>query len=121
LELWRRTTLEPAARSVLGKELQAIEHLGAYSCRRLYGRSEGAYSEHATGNAIDVAGFRFVDGTRISVLEDWNGDDDAVRFLRAARDGACETFATVLSPDYNAEHADHFHLDQSGRWRSVCR
>jgi hypothetical protein len=40
------------------------------------------------------------------------------------RDGACRLFATTLSPDYNAAHADHLHLDQANRgaggWRA-CR
>lgn len=121
LELWRRNTLEPAARDIMGQGLLTVEHLGTFSCRRLYGREEGAFSEHATANAIDIAGFRFEDGTTISVLRDWGGSDRKAQFLREARNGACAAFATVLSPDYNAAHTDHFHFDQSSRWRSVCR
>lgn len=121
LVVWRRNTLEPAAREIFGSELQSIEHLGAYSCRRLYGREDGAYSEHATGNAIDISGFRLANGTRISVLNDWSDGSEKGLFLRRAREGACDVFATVLSPDYNAAHADHFHFDQSLRWRGVCR
>ncbi|BCB71988.1 hypothetical protein HME01_26950 [Vreelandella aquamarina] len=34
--------------------------------------------------------------------------------LRAARDGACDTFGNVLGPEYNAAHADHFHLGMRG-------
>ena len=121
LELWQRNTLEPLAQDLFGSTIARVEHLGVYSCRRLYGRSDGPYSEHATGNAIDIAGFVLEDGTRISVLGDWAGDGDKARFLRAARDGACSAFATTLSPDYNAAHADHFHLDMDARWSAVCR
>ena len=121
LVIWRTDTLEPAARDIFASDLQRIEHLGAYSCRRLYGRDSGAWSEHATGNAIDIAAFVLEDGTRISLLGDWEGENDKARFLRRARDGACKAFATTLSPDYNAAHADHFHLDMSPRWRGVCR
>ena len=121
LELWRTDSLEPAAQEIFGSDIARIEHLGAYSCRRLYGRDSGAWSEHATGNAIDIAGFVLEDGTRISVLGDWEGDDDEARFLRRVRDGACDAFATTLSPDYNAAHADHFHLDMTPRWSGVCR
>ena len=121
LELWQRDTLDPIAQEIFGSEIAEVEHLGVYSCRRLYGRGSGPWSEHATGNAIDIAGFRLEDGTRISVLGDWDGDADKARFLREARDGACDAFATTLSPDYNAAHADHFHLDMDGRWSSVCR
>ncbi|WP_234027092.1 extensin family protein [Erythrobacter sp. KY5] len=121
MELWRTKSVEPFAREIFGSGLAQIEHLGVYSCRRLYGRSEGAWSEHATGNAIDIAAFVLEDGRRISVLGDWDGDPDEARFLRQVRDGACGVFATVLSPDYNDAHADHFHFDQDGRWTSLCR
>lgn len=121
LELWRTRSVEPAAREILGSEITQIEHLGAFSCRRLYGRDEGPWSEHATANAIDIAGFVLADGRRVSVLRDWPGNSDEALFLRTVRDGACGVFATVLSPDYNAAHADHFHFDQAGRWMGVCR
>ena len=62
------------------------------------------------------------DGRRISVRDDWAGDDHEARFLRAVRSSACTMFSTVLSPDYNAAHADHFHFDQADRMvGSVCR
>ena len=121
MELWKRDTLEPAAREIFGSEVARIEHLGAYSCRRMYGREDGPWSEHATANALDIAGFVLADGTRVSVLSDWQGEGDKQRFLRTARDGACGAFSTVLSPDYNAAHADHFHFDMDSRWTSVCR
>ena len=121
LEIWRRDSVSPAARRIMGSELKRIEHLGAFSCRRMYGGSDGPWSEHATANAIDIAAFVLADGRRISVLKDWNGAGPEARFLRAVREGACGSFATVLSPDYNAAHADHFHLDQDDRWAGVCR
>ncbi|UVI38752.1 extensin-like domain-containing protein [Qipengyuania spongiae] len=121
LELWQRDGIDPAAQEIFGSEIARIEHLGAYSCRRLYGRESGGWSEHATGNAIDISGFVLEDGTRISVLGDWDDEGDKGRFLRRVRDGACGAFSTVLSPDYNAAHADHFHLDMSGRWSGLCR
>lgn len=121
LEIWRRDSVAPAARHILGSELARIEHLGAFSCRRMYGGAEGPWSEHATANAIDIAAFVLEDGRRISVLKDWDGMEAEKRFLRTVRDGACGSFATVLSPEYNAAHADHFHLDQDDRWAGVCR
>ena len=121
MELWKRDTLEPVAQEIFGSPVARIEHLGAYSCRRLYGRDEGPWSEHATANALDIGGFVLEDGTRISVLSDWPGEGDKQRFLREVRDGACGAFSTVLSPDYNAAHADHFHFDMDSRWTSVCR
>jgi hypothetical protein len=121
MELWLERSVTPAARDIFGSDLARIEHLGVYSCRRLYGRDEGAWSEHATGNAIDISAFVLEDGRRIEVLTDWAGDEEQRQFLHRVRDGACGVFATVLSPDYNAAHADHFHLDQDDRWTGVCR
>ena len=121
-ERWLERVVRPAAEETLGSSLVRIEHLGAYSCRRLYGRASGDWSEHATGNAIDIAAFVLANGDRISVLSDWQGEGDAAVFLRQVRDGACGSFATVLSPDYNAAHRDHLHLDQQVRgWGGVCR
>ena len=124
LALWEWHVVQPAAIEHFGSQVDRIEHLGSFSCRRLYGRSEGAWSEHATANAIDVAGFGLRDGTRISVLNDWDDEGPRAAFLRDVRDGACRLFATVLSPDYNAAHRDHFHFDQADRgaigWRA-CR
>ena len=124
LALWDWHFVQPAGIEHLGSKVVAIDHFGSYSCRRIYGRSEGAWSEHATANAVDIAGFRLADGRRISVLSDWDDEGSKGRFLRAARDGACKLFATTLSPDYNAAHRDHFHLDQAQRgamgWRG-CR
>lgn len=119
--MWFSQSVEPAAREILGSGIARIQHLGTYNCRRINGAKNGAWSEHATGNAIDISAFILEDGRRISVLEDWQSGDLKGRFLRAVRDGACGTFGTVLSPDYNAAHADHFHLDQQKRAWGVCR
>jgi hypothetical protein len=122
LDLWFRREVQPAATALLGSRVERIEHYGAYSCRRLYGRDAGAWSEHATGNAIDVAAFVLADGRRITVRGDWRGDGPRARFLHRVREGACRIFGTVLSPDYNAAHRDHLHLDQAARgWGGFCR
>lgn len=124
LALWEWHVLQPAALRHFGTKVARVEHFGSYNCRRMYGRSDGAWSEHSTANAVDIAGFRLEDGRRVSVLGDWPGGDAKSAFLREVRDGACRLFATVLSPDYNAAHRDHLHLDQADRgalgWRA-CR
>lgn len=124
LALWEWHVVQPAALRHFGTKVASVEHFGSYSCRRLYGRSEGAWSEHASANAVDIAGFRLADGRRVSIFGDWKGPGAKARFLREVRDGACGLFATTLSPDYNAAHRDHLHLDQAERgamgWRA-CR
>jgi hypothetical protein len=122
LALWLRHGVQPAAARHLGARVVAVEHLGTANCRRIGGGASGRWSEHATGNAIDIAAFVLADGRRVSVLRDWPGTDARARFLRAARDSACEVFATTLSPEYNAAHRDHLHLDQARRAGfGVCR
>ena len=66
-------------------------------------------SEHATANAYDIAGFKLADGRMVTLKQGWNGS--AGTFLRDLRLSACLLFNMVLSPDYNADHADHFHFD----------
>lgn len=124
VEMWLRQGVQPAAQSILGSPVERIEHLGIFACRRIYGSASGNWSQHATGNAIDIGAFVLEDGRRISVLADWSADagDPEATFLRAVRDSACDIFGTVLSPEYNAAHADHFHLDQQARgFGGVCR
>jgi hypothetical protein len=122
LALWEWHFVQPAALRHFGVGVERIEHFGSFSCRRIYGRAEGAWSEHASANAVDIAAFRLADGRRISVAADWSGESEEARFLRDVRDGACRLFSTTLSPDYNAAHRDHLHLDQAKRgaagWRA---
>ncbi|AZE65593.1 Uncharacterized conserved protein [Pseudomonas synxantha] len=117
--LFERHSLQPAAQAIFGQRVSRVEHLGSFACRNVYNRAEGRLSQHASANALDIAGFRLADGRSISVLKDWPGEGDSARFLRQVRDGACDDFNVVLSPDYNAAHRNHFHLDM-GRWW-VCR
>lgn len=122
LHLFETRVVQFAALRHFNSRVTGIEHFGSYSCRRLYGRSEGEFSEHATADAVDIAGFRLADGTRIRVVNDWSGNGPKAAFLHEVRDGACRLFSTVLSPDYNAAHRDHLHLDQAERgamgWRA---
>lgn len=124
LAMWEWDVIQPQADRLLGARVVRIEHFGSYNCRRISGRDAGSWSEHATADAVDIAGFRLADGRRITVARDWAGNDAEARFLHAVRDGACGLFATTLSPDYNAAHRDHLHLDQARRgamgWRA-CR
>ena len=119
LALWERHIVEPAAQRHHGASVARLEHFGSYACRNVYGRKEGRLSRHATADALDVAGFVLEGGRRISVARDWGGDDADGAFLREVHAGACRVFDSVLGPEYNAAHRDHFHLDRGG-WRS-CR
>ncbi len=108
---WIQRSVTPAARSAFGSPLARVETMGAYSCRNIVGGRGTGLSEHASANAVDVSAFVLADGRRVSVKAGWNGNGDEQRFLRAIRKSACQQFQTVLSPDYNAAHHDHFHFD----------
>lgn len=123
LALWERHVLQNAAREHLQRKVTHIDHLGSYACRNVNGRPAGPRSRHATADAIDIAAFTLEGGQRVRLIADWKreavSNDSASRFLRAARDGACRFFDGVLSPDYNAAHADHLHFERHGY--STCR
>lgn len=115
---WARYGVDRAARQILGSGLARIETMGSYSCRNVAGTSRR--SAHSTGNAIDVSAFVLDDGRRISLTGQWNGGNAAERqFLRVIHASACKRFGTVLGPEYNAAHRDHFHLETGGG--SFCR
>jgi hypothetical protein len=112
LALWERDVVRPAAQRRYGQEIVRIELAGpAYQCRRVAGRADRRLSEHARANAIDIEGFTLENGRTVTVAEGWRGLGRDRAFLRDVRDGACEYFRTVLSPDYNRAHRDHLHFD----------
>lgn len=116
---WWQEDVQRLARQQLHSTIVRIDQLGTYACRNVDNASTGARSEHATANAIDVEGFETADGRKITVKDDWLKPTPEGRFLRAAHDSACGVFGEVLGPDYNALHANHFHLDEAA-W-TMCR
>ena len=124
LAMWEWDVLQPAAERRFHARVVTVDHFGSYNCRHIRGGEAGGWSEHATADAVDIAGMRLSDGTRITVARDWRGTGAKAAFLHEVRHGACGLFATVLSPDYNVAHRDHLHLDQAARgaygWRA-CR
>ena len=103
--------LNAMAALLLGTSIARIDQIGTYECRWAIGLNQDWPSEHARANAIDIAGFEMADGTKVSVKRDWHADTPQGRFLAAARADACRIFQAVLTPNYNAAHADHLHLD----------
>lgn len=138
LAIWEWEVVQPAAIRHFRATVRRIDTFGTYACRRIAGSRTNGWSEHAHARAVDIAGFTLADGRRVTIARDWQardgkasngqaGDGHAARdaaFLHEVRDGACRLFATVLSPDFNAAHRDHLHLDQAPRgiagWRA-CR
>lgn len=115
---WARFGVDRAARQLLGSPVARIETMGSYNCRNVAGTE--VRSAHARAEAIDVSAFVLADGRRIVLKRDWQGGDAATReFLRVVHKSACKRFGTVLGPEYNAAHQDHFHLEGTGA--KFCR
>lgn len=110
---WAKHAVNPAARQFLGSDVVRIETMGTYSCRNVNGGRSGKLSQHAFGNAVDISAFVLKDGRRVSVLSGWRGDKSEQQFLRRLHQSACKRFGTVLGPDYNNAHANHFHFDMA--------
>jgi hypothetical protein len=111
---WTRHAVAPAARQILGSDLVRVESMGSYACRNVIGSvaNGSRLSGHAIANAVDISAFILADGRRVTVLDGWRSDDSEVReFLAVIHRSACKRFGTVLSPDYNAAHANHLHLE----------
>ena len=114
---WARYGVDRAARQILGSPVMTIETMGSYSCRNVAGTTRR--SAHSRAEAIDIGAFVLADGRRISVKSGWDAGREEREFLRTVHRSACKRFGTVLGPDYNAAHKDHFHLEHGDG--SFCR
>ncbi|MBY0519269.1 MAG: extensin family protein [Sphingomonas sp.] len=111
---WVRYAVAPAAHQILGSDLVRVESYGTYACRNVVGNaySAGRLSGHAVANAVDIGGFVLADGRRVTIERGWRSPDPREReFLSTIHKSACRRFGTVLSPDYNAAHYNHLHLE----------
>jgi hypothetical protein len=123
VSLWLDTSLQPLARGAFGRELTALRVGGGHECRRRNRQTQGSFSEHATGQALDIFAFQLGDekqgGLAVSV-ERPNGLEQT-RFLDGVRQSACGAFMTVLGPGADAAHANHLHIDIQRRRTAASR
>jgi hypothetical protein len=111
LDQWIDTAVQPAALRWFGQPVVEIKQISAYSCRGMNGNSNARISEHAFGNAIDIAVFTLADGRKIAVKTGWHGAPEEQGFLHDVQGAACDRFTTVLAPGSDAYHYDHMHVD----------
>lgn len=123
LDRWVSGGVQPAALRWFNSPVVEIKQISAYSCRGMVGAGTSRISEHAFGNALDIAGFTLADGRKISVKDGWRGSPEEQGFLHDVQLYACDTFTTVLAPGYNAAHYNHIHVDLMRRasGRRPCR
>lgn len=119
---WLREIVQPRAKALLEDEIVALTNVAAYHCRPRYDDAAQRMSHHAFANAIDISEFITGKGERINPLEHWNGEDARAKFLKEVHAGACGIFGTVLGPEANVAHRNHFHFDLAKRRHSAyCR
>jgi hypothetical protein len=123
LDRWVSEGVQPAALHWFNSPVVEIHQIGGYSCRSMIGAGTHHISEHAFGDALDIAGFTLADGRTITVKNGWHGSPEEQGFLHDVQLYACETFNTVLAPGYNPEHYNHIHVDLMRRasGRTPCR
>jgi hypothetical protein len=116
LDRWIADSVQRSAVTWFGEQVVEIRQISAYSCRGMNGQPGAHISEHAFGNALDIAAFKLQSGHEIVIKKAWkNGSYEERGFLRDVAMDACERFATVLAPGSNVYHYDHIHLDLSRR------
>jgi hypothetical protein len=123
LDRWLTDSVQPASMRWFGVRVVEIKQISAYSCRGMNGNPHAHISEHAFGNALDIAAFTLADGRRITVKGGWRGMPEEQGFLRDVQASACQQFNTVLAPGSNSHHEDHIHVDLMRRasGRTICR
>jgi hypothetical protein len=96
-------------------------HIGTYNCRVISGTS--TLSRHGYGDAIDIYGFRFDDGTEWTLVDHWEGGPDDIPAVTPVtpagiflNDAAYrwhdeDYWSIILTPNYNDAHDNHFHVD----------
>lgn len=120
LKSWVQTGAEPAV-GKMGGGLSGLRVVAHYACRTRNNQPGAKISEHGRGKAIDIAGVQLADGSEISVLNDWGGGKKG-KALRAMHSAACGPFGTVLGPNSDRHHKDHFHFDTASyRSGSYCK
>jgi hypothetical protein len=122
LDKWIGEAVQPAALKWFRQPVVEIKQISAYSCRGMNGNPNAHISEHAFGNALDVAEFDLADGHKVSVQHGWHGTPEEQGFLHDVQSAACQEFATVLAPGANVYHYNHIHVDLMRRTsrRSIC-
>ena len=123
LDRWLADSVQPAAMRWFGQRVVEIKQISAYSCRGMNGNPNAHISEHAFGNALDIAAFTLADGRRVSVKDGWKGMPEEQGFLHDVQATACQHFSTVLAPGSNVYHYDHIHVDLMRRAsrRQICQ
>jgi hypothetical protein len=108
---WVRNVAAPLTVAYMNSKLAAIETGPGLVCRTRYDKPGEKISEHAKGNAIDVAAFHLEDGRRLTVKDTSVSTTIEGVLMKTLRATGCGYFTTILGPGSNEAHKEHLHLD----------
>ncbi|NNH30016.1 extensin, partial [Rhizobium sp. SEMIA 4085] len=110
---WMKESVVPAATAGAKEQgrITAVNQASSYLCRLRNGAATGKISEHARGNAIDIASFSFEKGEDIAVKPRREDPTLTGAFQRTVSASGCLYFSTVLDPESDSAHETHFHMD----------
>jgi hypothetical protein len=112
LARWTAGVVIPMLKTAKPNEtLVGLDQASTYVCRKRNSAETGKISEHAHGNAVDIAGFRFKSGNSFSIKPRMQDSTLDGAFQRAITAAACLYFTTVLDPGSDKAHETHLHLD----------
>lgn len=113
LARWLKESVIPSAATAVPEQgrLTTVNQASAYICRLRNGAETGKISEHARGNAIDIASFSFEKGKDIAIRSRREDSTLTGAFQRTVSAAGCLYFTTVLDPESDAAHETHFHMD----------
>lgn len=115
---WIRSDIAPLAQRV-GGAISELDNFDSFECRGRNRVVGAKLSEHGRANALDVRGFKFADGSFVSLT-----NRTVPRQLReTVLHSVCTRFSTVLGPNSDWYHEDHIHLDlmeRRGNYR-ICQ
>ncbi|GAA3863820.1 extensin family protein [Celeribacter arenosi] len=119
-----RNWIEKGAKPAVGRFGGGVADLrvvASYACRTRNNQAGAKISEHGRGRAVDITAIGLANGRNLTVLNDWDAAKEG-KILRKMHRAACGPFGTVLGPEANKYHRDHFHFD-TARYRSgsYCR
>lgn len=122
---WIGEVLQPAAQNAFGERVVKLTIAASYACRARNNKRGGKISEHSFGNALDVSAFTLASGKVITVEDGWKSWGSDSSFLKQVHGQACGKFSTVLGPEADRHHHNHFHFDlgkhgKSGK-NNYCR
>ncbi|OCX66117.1 hypothetical protein BFP70_08385 [Thioclava sp. SK-1] len=118
LKSWVDNGIKPAV-GRKGGGIEALQVAASYACRGRNRQVGAKLSEHGKGNAVDISAILLRDGSKLTVQDDWRRER---KIMSRIHQSACGTFGTVLGPNSDSFHQDHFHVDTaSHRGGPYCR